>query len=1351
MIDNNDPRLTAYVLGELSKQEQATIEAAINESPELESAVNEIKATVEMLQTGYQAQDQASLSVAQKQALRNEVLSDGGTQLTDRCSPARSTSLRWQVALAASLLTLLGGGMTWVLYKHVPQVAQYQVPPEEITENSKGLAALTPEDKSFEQQSELKKLPKGLESETRESGRVATFGPDQVDLRMADQAPAVMLPSSELEPPEFGKSQESDMGLAPQLHNGQSRSTGPRGIVVLSDGISGKAGRLGRDGQVAGDFGNSSDRIAQTANPQFDMFGDTPSAPPLPIGGDGDFEQDQIDLAKNQGLQRMFRGAGSDSRNPSERSRFRDQGRSSDGKMAGTSSFFDDGEGENGLNESEGKDIATAGRTLSKPVLLNRPSREAQQSGGKTKPTETSVDKKKVTAKKRSWKRVKATPNTTRLMVGDHDELELNGMQVNVQVDGFRARVLIDCLYYNDRDQQLEGNFKLRLPDDASPWYFAFGQSVYDFNPTAPDDQMIKNEFSDGKTQLVSFRPKAIRKRRQDDWINVKEARMVPRERAAFAYEQTIRRKVDPALVEWSGAGVFNARVFPLAPHKMHRIVFGYDVNLTRTDEGYVYELALPEQTGHCVVDVKVNRVDQLKTPLEAVPSPDDDPELQKTSFEQYRWTNPKTKIVHVPVPTKSDLLLQHSDEQEGDFWGVQLTPELPSESVEGNERAIFMLDTSLSSKPEKFNLWLSLLKATLNNNRNSLKEFNVLFFDVGSAFWRAGYVENTQSNVAALMEDCEKISLEGATDLYGAVERMVDSEWVSDNENGPDVFLLSDGAVTWGESDVRLIQRQFEQGKLGSVFAYQSGLTGTAIANLRFLANRSGGTVFSIASEAEVAAASTAHRKRPWKLDSIDAQGATDILTAGRVEWVYPGQTITVVGRGQPVGELKLKLSQGAETQSVTVNPTEVRSELAGRFYGQVAVGQLESIGNRVFDVSAAYARHFRVTGQTCSLLMLETEQDYERFGIKPEEDLFVVKTKNAGEIVNNALTEFAKTLADPKERLLGWLKRLESMPGMTFKTPTALKLAMDKIEVVAISKPLQVDPRDQTDSPKSYLEQLGLDDPDYDAVSKESQRRAAQSIDQSLKVLSNLIERHPGDLVIARDVAFSAMQLDRPAQAYPLLMKVVKARPFECSVYLAIAQCLGQLGHADMAIVFYEIALEAGFNNQGPDFKKIVAADYLYLLTQIQSGKLDSSIDDFAKARLQTLKDTLGFEKADVLITMMWNTDQTDVDLHIGEPGGSECSYQNKTTRIGGKITSDITGGFGPEMYRLLDAPAGKYDVRVKLFNNNQSRASLRNRVHLKIYRDFGGEEMKVTHKSVQLEKKGEQEHVATVGVED
>ena len=168
--------------------------------------------------------------------------------------------------------------------------------------------------------------------------------------------------------------------------------------------------------------------------------------------------------------------------------------------------------------------------------------------------------------KTRTWKRVKAVPNTTRLMVGDKDELDLTGMQVNVQVDGFRARVLIDCFYYNDRASQLEGNFKLRLPDDASLYYFAFGESAYDLQAKG---ELADSEFLDDGTQFVSLGAPEIREARKDAWANVKEARMVPREKAAHAYRETVRRKVDPALVEWSGAGVFNARVFPLAPRKL--------------------------------------------------------------------------------------------------------------------------------------------------------------------------------------------------------------------------------------------------------------------------------------------------------------------------------------------------------------------------------------------------------------------------------------------------------------------------------------------------------------------------------------------------------------------------------------------------------------------------------------------------------------------------------------------------------------------------------------------------------------------------------------------------------------
>ena len=64
-------------------------------------------------------------------------------------------------------------------------------------------------------------------------------------------------------------------------------------------------------------------------------------------------------------------------------------------------------------------------------------------------------------------------------------------------------------------------------------------------------------------------------------------ARMVPREKASHAYTETVRRAVDPALLEWSGAGIFRERVYPLLKDKLHRIVVGYEVNLLPVGGNY--------------------------------------------------------------------------------------------------------------------------------------------------------------------------------------------------------------------------------------------------------------------------------------------------------------------------------------------------------------------------------------------------------------------------------------------------------------------------------------------------------------------------------------------------------------------------------------------------------------------------------------------------------------------------------------------------------------------------------------------------------------------------------------------
>ena len=122
----------------------------------------------------------------------------------------------------------------------------------------------------------------------------------------------------------------------------------------------------------------------------------------------------------------------------------------------------------------------------------------------------------------------------------------------------------------------------------------------------------------------------------------------------------------------------------------------------------------------------------------------------------------------------------------------------------------------------------------------------------------------------------------------------------------------------------------------------------------------------------------------------------------------------------------------------------------------------------------------------------MLETEADYEAFDIKPQEDLFVINTKSANEVVEDAMQQFDSELSEPKAQLEAWLARLESMPGMSFKMPTALKLAMEDIEVTAISEPLQTTTQTRSKLPKAYLETLNQSKLNYDVIEKEARRRA-------------------------------------------------------------------------------------------------------------------------------------------------------------------------------------------------------------------------------------------------------------------
>lgn len=951
-------------------------------------------------------------------------------------------------------------------------------------------------------------------------------------------------------------------------------------------------------------------------------------------------------------------------------------------------------------------------------------------------------------AKAETWKRSTILANTSRLMVGDEESLPLQGMHVRTRIDGFRARVLIDFYFYNPDDRQYEGTFDLRLPSGASPWFLAFGQSAWEAPTKTPeyDEQTLVKE--------QGFEPEAIMRAREASWIEPKEARMVPKEKAAFAYGATVRQRVDPALMEWAGAGVFNARIFPIAPHKLHRVVVGYDMDLTAV--GNDLELQLPIPTGLPSSTVDLNVAVPKGTTLEVTPKAEIDPE---GSRRYLRLTDVSGQVITVRLGKAKGIALTGNDLAAGPIFAARVEPTLPpARKAQGARRAVLLVDTSLSSNPDRFNVWLLLLRRLLEDNRGTLDQFAVVFFDVDTAWFREEFVANTPENVEALLEHAGQLTLEGATDMGAALREASHPSWlVMGGELEPyDVFLLSDGAATWGEADAYAISESLRGGFAGSVFAYTTGMAGGDDSMLRHVTRETGGAVFSVVGESEVAAAAKAHTTRPWRLQGVTLEGATDLLVAGRPRVVFEGQRLLVTGRGapKPGSKLVLELAQGAVTKQVQVElPTVLESDLALRAYGELAVEQLEEFLDATEPQANAYARHFRVTGKSTSLLMLDTKEDYERFGIEPVADGKTVVEHPAAALVAKALDLLAERLGDPKAMFEGQLQKLATIPGATVELSAELRallaaLPRESYEVPAT--PLRTKSHTREGIPKVVLEQLAAQAPEYDTLTTEAERRYREhGPADALEALSSLVEAQPGDGVLARDIGFSAMDWGLHDQAYRLFARVAKARPYEPQTYRAMALTLATMERPDLALAYFEIGLAGRWDARFGEFRQILLQDYLRFLRGAAAKSLHPSVAGYAEHRATELRGEVDVAEADILVTITWNTDNTDVDLHVVEPSGEECFYSHPNTRSGGRLTRDVTQGYGPEMYVLAKAPPGEYQVRAKYFASDRNRASARTKVYATIARNWGRPGEEVETKVVTLETGKDMHDLVTVGI--
>ena len=838
----------------------------------------------------------------------------------------------------------------------------------------------------------------------------------------------------------------------------------------------------------------------------------------------------------------------------------------------------------------------------------------------------------------------------------------------------------------------------------------------------------------------------------------MQEGRIVAKQKALETYEEIVNRKVDPALLEYAGGNTFRGRVFPIAAHGYNRIILAYEETLPIVRDQMLYRFPLP---GVKLTEMQFTLQASSKECLEPALLPKGAPPEEgggRLVFAR-SWKDDKPEGSILFGCTPADPRVQTTSGKAGDngprYVYARLRPEL--KKIENDRpfaaHAVFLLDTSLSEHPGRFNVNMKLLKKILESDAD-IQQFNVLAFNVGAAWVEpAGWLTNDPAGREKLFSRLDGLVLEGATDLSCALDKLVNPGWEVAAGTPLNIFLLSDGHITWGEPSAVALTASFEKRcPFGvRVHCYQTGL-GEENEELFQLLTRGGGGVFNCFNDADIEAAAQAHRNQCFLIDRVRFAGgpaASDVLVGGRRVAVYPSGELVVAAKMQDAGATKVVLEgKFLGKDMVQEFPLTIRNggELAARGWAEVAVAALAALHDPKLDeLVTAYSQQFGVVSRVASFLVLENNDMYKRLNL--EETRGRTTNGDMGFFIHEMWRKFGGELS-PRDTFLQLLEQ----PGLR------ARLSNDEAKKLALSltdKDFQLPDSTirgallkKTDVSPTYLSQRDKDRRDVAVYLTEAKRRADQGDTAgAIRVLSSVIEEYPAREDALRLVGYRLLDLKQPGQAARLFVQVQRQRPFEPHSYRDLARSLEECGLYGLAAVQYEIVLAGHWDSRfGSSLQTVVREEYAQMMSEaLRRNAVSGAVATQLRDRLAKVSDRQ--LSADLRVTISWNTDATDVDLWVYEPDGTKVFYQNKTSKNGGQLSGDMTQGYGPERYQVLKALPGEYKIFVHYYAANRNLLGGETHVNVVVRRLAGTPEETSERHTVILKHQDQQEEVCKV----
>lgn len=485
--------------------------------------------------------------------------------------------------------------------------------------------------------------------------------------------------------------------------------------------------------------------------------------------------------------------------------------------------------------------------------------------------------------------------------------LSIKYHHVDINIDGQVAQTTVDQVFINNFHREIEGTYIFPIPR---------GASISDFSMYVGGEEV--------------------------------RGTILDRNEARRIYEDIVRRRRDPALLEYFTDGMFKASVYPIPAHGETRVKLYYSEILELDGGlcGYRYTLSTEKFSRDPLRSVRISVDIHSKRALKSIYSPSHDIRIEKTDDHHARVTymeentRPNTDFLLYYTVSDDDVgfdLLTYKDDDHDGYFLAMISPRVtvPEGGISGKD-VIFILDTSGSMQGEKIHQARGALSFCLNS-MNENDRFNVIDFDDDVRTFAAELMRANRRNVSEAISFVQRCEAEGGTNINDALLSGLDQ--INGSDGASFIVFLTDGLPTVGETNIQNILENVKDanGNGTRVFVFGVGYdVNTRLLDRLALDNNAASDYVRPSEDIEVKV-STFYQKisHPILMDIVLSFRGMDIreIYPREIPDIFKGSQLLVIGKYDGSGRARVELtgtSRGAArkyTYRVDIAPDEHNS----------------------------------------------------------------------------------------------------------------------------------------------------------------------------------------------------------------------------------------------------------------------------------------------------------------------------------------------------------------------------------------------------------------------------------------